>query len=396
VTDPSRLTSPQPSDRRRYRLIQGFATAVPLMVFAIGSAAQANLLQLSGEPVPADAVIGVVERLVSNLTACAVVIAGILLFPGIGRSWPVKVALLAGIGLGGALTRTALQLALGVHELSAPGPILLDLPGAGVTTAISLGIGLAAAELDVRLLLQERHGALQAIRAATALQQLQAEELRVRRVVAEGLHGTVQQRLVIIAAHARALQNTLATGAPVTAEDLARLEALHADVESLREQDVRGYSQLLYPSGVDMGLAQAVRILLRRLASTIAVTVRIDDSVVRADDPGTAPLPTELRILAIRVLEEGVSNALRHGHAGTLNVSVSVDADGVLDIVLDDDGSGAGDTDPARGSGLATLSARLADAGGSLALAAGPLGGARLTARLPLGSTFPAPASSLD
>ena len=371
------------ADLLRYRRVQTVATLIPLLAFAIGSAVQANLLSLGGEQLPAEAVVRVSERLVSNLLACGVVIAGIILFPARARPWPVKIALLLGIGLAGGLTRAALQLVTGVHELGRLDQLLLDLPAAAVTTALSLGIGLAAAEADGRLLAQERHGAAQAIRATTALQQLQAEELRVRRVVAEGLHGTVQQRLVLVETQLRKLRDTLSGSHPATAEDLTRLDALLEEVTSLREQDVRGYSQLLYPSGVDMGLAPAIRILFRRLASAIAVTVRIDESVVRADDPGTAPLSVDQRILAIRVLEEGVTNALRHGHAGTLDVSVAVDEAGVLTMVLDDDGAGS-DGDPSSWSGLAALNERLTALGGDLTLGPGGLGGSRLTARLPL------------
>lgn len=373
------------ADLLRYRRVQTVATAIPLLAFAIGSAAQANLLQLGGEPLPAEAVAGVTERLVANLMACGVLLGGIVLLPGRRLAWPAKLGVLLAIGLAGALTRSGIQLLVGVHELSHLDRLLLDLPAAAVTTAISLGVGLAAAELDARVLAQERHAATQALRATTALQQLQAEELRVRRVVAEGLHGTVQQRLVLVETHLRTLRDTLSTTGPATPEQLARLDGLLEEVTSLREQDVRGYSQMLYPSGVDMGLAQAIRILFRRLASTIAVTVRIDDSVVRADDPATAPLSAAQRILAIRVLEEGVTNALRHGHAGTLDVAVSVDDDGVLLIVLDDDGSGT-DGDRSTWSGLAALHERLAAAGGDLALAPSTLGGSRLTARLPLGA----------
>ena len=101
---------------------------------------------------------------------------------------------------------------------------------------------------------------------------------------------------------------------------------------------------------------------------------------VRSDTPDSV----EQRILVIRVLEEGVTNALRHGHAGTLDVSVAVGDDGVLAIELDDDGSGLGDTGRSDWSGLAALDERLTALGGELRLGASPLGGSRLSARLPL------------
>lgn len=386
MTESRALESEGRADRIRYRGVQVGASTALLLAFSIGSAVQANLLALSGEPLPIDTTVQVVERLIANLAASAIIVGGLLAFPTMSLPWLAKIGLLALIELAGATTRGALHLLLGVHSLDRLDLILLDAPAPGITAAISLATGLVMAEVDHRLRRQERVTAAQSIRAANALQRLHAEELRVRREVAEGLHGTVQQHLVLIEAQLRALRERLGADSPPTPDDLAIVDGLRSDIRLMRERDVRGYSQILYPSGVGMGLAPAIRSLLRRLPSSIAVTLHMDDSVLRADDPVLSPVPVPLRILAIRVLEEGVTNALRHGHAGTLVVEVSVDDSGVLHLMLDDDGSGDLPADEREWSGLTGLRERLATRSGALALSRGPLGGARLTASLDLRS----------
>lgn len=141
-------------------------------------------------------------------------------------------------------------------------------------------------------------------------------------------------------------------------------------------------SQLLYPEQAEIGLAQAIRAMLRRLPTSIQVDTDLDPSVSRYDDPAFDRVALSTRLLVLRVLEEAISNALRHGHAAALRVSVAVVDDGVLALVVDDDGTGV--PEAASFSGLATLRTRVELHSGTLALGNGPLGGARLSLELPL------------
>jgi two-component system sensor histidine kinase UhpB len=244
-----------------------------------------------------------------------------------------------------------------------------------------------------RARVEERGALLQSLRASEALDALQSEELRVRREVAEGLHGTVQQQLVlvrirldsIIARLRRADAETRADHGvqhPEAEQLIGELDALVGIVEVLRERGVRELSQLLYPAGTDLGLAQASRMMLRSLPPSIATRVEIADAVLEADDPSGPGLGVETRILLLRVLEEAVSNALRHGRASTLALRIAVEQ-GELRLTLDDDGTGLPEGEPAL-HGLALLRTRLIAIGAGIELGGSPLGGARVLATLPL------------
>jgi signal transduction histidine kinase len=264
--------------------------------------------------------------------------------------------------------------------------LVVDAVTAAVTVAFSVLLALALAEYQRALVRRTRAGAHKTQLAASALAALRAEELRVRRAVAEGLHGTVQQQLVLLAAELAQAGQSLAADDPRQAEVAQRIARVRSRLDQMREHDIRDMSRLLYPSGLDVGLAQAVRIFVRQLPPGVAVAARIDDSVIVADDPELGGIGMDRRLLALRVLEEAVSNAVRHGHAQVLEISLRVEA-GVLNLSVVDDGAGisvpSGPGDRA-GSGLRLLHESLCEFGGTLSLSPGTAGGTRLAALLPL------------
>jgi signal transduction histidine kinase len=83
---------------------------------------------------------------------------------------------------------------------------------------------------------------------------------------------------------------------------------------------------------------------------------------------------------ALAVVQEGVSNAVRHAHASDITVTVEAGADLVIDVT--DDGVGM-PADVGR-SGLLNLERRAAECGGAVTVGPGPNGGTRLVWRVPL------------
>lgn len=362
-------------DEARFRLALVVGMTIALVIFAVGSALQPALLELSGD-VPTG------ERLFANFAGIVALLLGAWFVPLYRLPWSVRVGALVVLCVLAGVVRAVVQVALDIYSMGAMDRILLDMVAPAITTAFSVAVGLAFAEYQDRVRRYARRGAQQELVAASALEALRTEELRVRRSVAEGLHGTVQQKLVVLQMQLRQAIGNLSRDDPSEREIARDLERVEAGLNRLREQDVRDLSRVLYPGGVDLGLVQAARILIRQLPSSIAVSTRIDDSLIGADDPGKSGLPADVRLLAIRVIEEAITNALRHGRAERLQIELLVDAQQVLQIIVDDDGAGIPPgSDP---SGVRLLGERLAEHGGSLSLTRGSLGGARLAATLPL------------
>jgi signal transduction histidine kinase len=102
----------------------------------------------------------------------------------------------------------------------------------------------------------------------------------------------------------------------------------------------------------------------------------------------------ELTEQALAVLREALSNVARHAGASRADVTVDVDQDGILSVVVTDDGTGL--PPGGRRSGLRNLADRAAKLGGELRLGpaegAAPRPGTRLEWRVPTG-TVQAPGS---
>jgi len=135
-------------------------------------------------------------------------------------------------------------------------------------------------------------------------------------------------------------------------------------------------------------MVPAVRSLLGRLPTMIGTRLVVSDAVRRLDDPAAPALSQTERLLVVRVVEESVTNALRHGGATRLDVVIREEA-GRMQVVVTDNGEGydSSAADVTQRSGLARLADRLALVRGSLEISSMPGAGATVTSWLPLEST---------
>jgi signal transduction histidine kinase len=153
-----------------------------------------------------------------------------------------------------------------------------------------------------------------------------------------------------------------------------------ASKEALTE--LRALIGVLRADGEEAPLAPVARLEgLDELAdrtSHAGVTTTVEVS----GDLGTVPAATGTA--AYRIVQEAVTNVVRHSGATRARISVTVGAHD-LEVTVTDNGRGPGDVDPGAGTGLRGMRERASALGGSVDLAAAPGGGARLHATLPLG-----------
>lgn len=297
--------------------------------------------------------------------------------------------LVAGVAVS-ALTlagvRVVSQVAVGVYPRFDVKTTLVELVAGLIIGGVSAGVG--TAEMLGRRVIRHQGKANErlAVERALALRALEDEEIRVRRDVAEGLHASAQQHLVLLVARLDQVTARLRARS-VDAEDVEELEEIRRELDAVREQDVRGISRLLYPDQIQVGLIPAVGALLHRVPASISTHLDIDPAVRALDDPAALLLgPTE-RLLAVRVVEEGIGNALRHTRPSALSVVIGL-AEGVLTVSIQDDGGGFDDTVVKR-SGTRRLAERLAVVGGQLHLLTTPGTGTSLVGRIPVDQPQP-------
>jgi signal transduction histidine kinase len=94
------------------------------------------------------------------------------------------------------------------------------------------------------------------------------------------------------------------------------------------------------------------------------------------------PLPAGIDLTAYRLVQEGLTNALKHARAQHAEVLVRY-SDGHVELTVSDDGPGGGDGDKG-GHGLVGMRERVSVYGGELEAGPRPEGGYRLRAKLPI------------
>jgi len=183
---------------------------------------------------------------------------------------------------------------------------------------------------------------------------------------------------------------------PVTADAL--LAELERDMEASLA-DVRRLVYNLRPPALDeLGLAGAIQDSIahyhRRKGEREVGRLRV---LVDAPDKLLA-LPAAVEVAAYRIVQEALTNVIRHAHARQCRIGLGMVPDGdrtILEVTVLDDGTGLPRSRRA-GVGLASMRERATELGGTCVVEALPDGGTRVHARLPVPSVAPPPSSGLE
>jgi len=201
---------------------------------------------------------------------------------------------------------------------------------------------------------------------------VEAQESERARLARE-LHDETGQALTSILLGLKALDERVETAESRTA--LAELRELV--VSTL--QDVRRLSVELRPAALDdFGLVPAIERLLDTVAERTGLAVDVQSQL------GERRLPAEAETVLYRIVQEAVTNVLKHADARSVTVRLDHSGNGVT-LVVQDDGTGF-DPDGARdgGVGLIGMRERVALVGGRLSIESAEGAGTMLTAEVPI------------
>jgi signal transduction histidine kinase len=207
--------------------------------------------------------------------------------------------------------------------------------------------------------------AREAMRRVVAGQELERTRL------ARELHDETGQALTSILLGLRTLQE--ATNPEAALENVRELV-----VSTL--QDVRRLAIELRPSALDdYGLVPALERLTATVSEQGGPVVDIEAQL------GDTRLPGEVETALYRIVQEALTNAMKHAEAGSVSVTLTRTQDSVT-VVIEDDGRGIeptrGDSD--SGLGLAGMRERLALLNGRLRIESSPDAGTTVVAEVPL------------
>src|SRR5215469_13923252 len=187
--------------------------------------------------------------------------------------------------------------------------------------------------------------------------QLAAVQEEERAELARDLHDEVGPLLFAVSADLAVIQRHQAVNS--CAKTARRLEAVREAVV-LMQRHVRAIlGRLRPPILLDLGLAPAIDALVafwRKRYPALLFDIRITSEGfgTRLDPP------------IYRMIQEGVSNALRHSRPTRIEIAAGRQDDGTVTVEVFDDGGGMADAGHARGFGLIGMRERVRALGGTL------------------------------
>jgi signal transduction histidine kinase len=245
----------------------------------------------------------------------------------------------------------------------------------GWTTGVALLFGLAVAAASFSRMLQLERASQRAESELRRLSgQIRTAQEQERKRLSRELHDQVGQMLT-------GLRMELTNVARMHDNAESEIAARIARAKGLVEQTlgiVRNIAMLLRPSMLDdLGLTPALAWLAKEASKPSGIEIGSDI------DPAVESLPESHRTCIFRIVQEALTNVLRHSGARKVEIVVK-SRGGWLEGAIVDDGRGF---DPGlgkgKGLGLIGMDERVKELGGSIQINSAPGKGSRIEFRLP-------------
>ncbi|GAB4050535.1 sensor histidine kinase [Catellatospora paridis] len=267
-------------------------------------------------------------------------------------------------------------------------PLLAAIVNVVLVNALMFGFGYFFGETAWVAARREHQLQVQADELRRARDEVGERAVMVERLrIARELHDVVAHHVSVMGVQAAASRRVMDKD-PVRAR--TALEAIEQSARTAVDELRRMLSLLRRGTGADEGPAtvgiERVETLLDG-ARDAGLTVRFGVF----GEP--VPLPDSLSQAAYRIVQESVTNTLKHAGAATIDVRIRYLAQ-ELEVESTDDGRGGRVERPGAGLGLIGMRERVAAHDGSLETGPRPQGGFRVRARFPLAAHPACPAEA--
>lgn len=149
----------------------------------------------------------------------------------------------------------------------------------------------------------------------------------IRSQASQLLHDRIQAKLMLAGAKLTRISDML------TEEGRFGIQPVIRELEGIRSIDVREVSQLLSPNLAGEGLLGSCENLCREYQSEVEFNIDITEKTERFED--------EIKLGIYRIIEQGVINAIKHGPATHVEITVKEGVESTLSIEIKDDGPGS-------------------------------------------------------
>ena len=213
-----------------------------------------------------------------------------------------------------------------------------------------------------------------------SLQSLLVAQESVRRDIAIGLQTRVQVSLLSLRGR---LQEAVSGGSSPSAPAQLLIETVSGLTETI-EMELSPLSEKLYPAALAEGLVPALRALASRLTKEITVVVDVEEELDRREREAPNLIPEAVRLAAYRIVEEALSNVIKHAGTSEAILRLKWPYEGWLIVSVDDNGRGFNVEDSSNWRGLASLKDYAAAVSGEASIRSEPGRGTEVTATLPV------------
>jgi len=211
-----------------------------------------------------------------------------------------------------------------------------------------------------------------------SLQRIVTAQESVRRDIAQQLHGSVQNRLIILLHRLAELERKAPPG-----EFARELGDLHQKLEDLLNNQVRPISHRLYPSILRRGLIAALQSLGDQFEMSLDIEREFDEELTRREKGEPHLIQEHVGLAAYRIAEEALTNVVKHTKASKVNIKLKLLPEGWLCMVLRDNGQGFDLASAFGGRGLMMMQDYAEVVGGRCTIQSAPGEGTEVTALLP-------------
>ncbi len=224
----------------------------------------------------------------------------------------------------------------------------------------------------------ERREAEEALRASEAQLRYLSSRLMVsveeeKKRIAGELHDSIGSTLCAVRF---ALESSLqrAKGQEDTGLSGA-LEELIPLVQHCTEETRRIYMDLRPSVLDDLGIVATIAWFCRKFES-IYSGIRVDKRIGVLEDD----VPSALKIVVFRILQEALNNAAKHSSATLIDLSLQNPDGGAIELVIEDNGIGFSLDEPGEGLGLTSMQERVESSGGVFSIKSARGKGTRIRA----------------
>ncbi len=202
----------------------------------------------------------------------------------------------------------------------------------------------------------------------------------LRKEIAGQLHGTVQNRLILLGHKLAELE-----ARPASERTTEELAGIRQKLEELQNDHIRLIAHRLFPSILRLGIVAGLESLADDYGVELPIDLQVSKQLRDREQAGSGFIPDDVKLALYRIAEESLANILKHTPtAKNIVVKLSLSNSRILRLEVSDDGGGFDTAGPGNGIGLAIMSDYAAAAGGSYAMKSTPGKGTRITAQVPL------------